>query len=261
MQLAEISQLDLYFLAQLVGSALKDHHGVIHRFIKEEHGEHWLDAYNAGTRDFRASVDSAIKEETEANAAVGEQAALRGKFTSWRRLLENCARRAGVQTEVDRLLKAAGYGDGTPRSTKEFKDFLVIVGPKLKVHEARFRKLGASPKALAFPGTMSVALDTAGAKVVKEVAEARTAREAVRTQYDAMITQLRLVDHAAQSASADAALEEDKEALARANALLNLLDAAEGQAKVEARKKATEEEIPESITLPVNPDAATPEPA
>jgi len=258
MQLSEISQLDLFFLSELIGDALGTHHGVLHNTLKARFGAEWKASYLADKEAFRAAVQRVIKEEAEASAAISEQNALKGKFTALRRHLEGVANTSEVPEVSKLLLSAAGYGGGTPRSPKEYKDFLVTMTSEVEANKERFLAHGALPQALALPKTLATQFEDASKKTMREVADTKIARAELAVRYRAVVASIKRVEAAAGAAREGAVLLDDEAARGKADELLALFDQAVAQARVAARKKETEETIPPELTTPVPPDVATP---
>jgi hypothetical protein len=248
MQLSDISQLDLFFLSHLVDEALKTHGDAIHDLVAATEGPHWRDTYQTKTTAYRSAVTGVIKEETEASQAVSEQNAMRDKILTCRRHLEAIARRERDPAQQNLLLRAAGWGLGTPRSVKEIKDFLVTMGASVQASKDRFLALGARPEAVTFAHAMLTRLEAATATTMKELADVKVARADLQSAYAAMVEQVRMVDTVAVAAREGAILVDDEPARAKADALLALLDQAVAQARVEARKKAATETIPPDLT-------------
>ncbi|MEW5849139.1 MAG: hypothetical protein AB2A00_10000 [Myxococcota bacterium] len=255
MELSKISYLDLYYLAHFVGEALKTQGAAIHDTMTATEGADWKTKYDTATAAYRGAFSRLIKEESEASLAVAEQNAIRGKFTHSRRHLENVAKREKRPEVRKVLLRAAGYGAGTPRTPKEYRDFVVTYRDGLSANRQRFLDLGAKPAALDLAAGMAEALDAAGTKAMHELNDVGVARADLKQRYADAVEAIRLVDVTAQGELEGAHVLEDKEAIDRCSELLGLFDQAVAQARVEARKREQEGPLPEDVLLPPVNDA------
>ena len=123
---SELSLYDTYFYGPMVMAALANHGAVVEAGLKSARGPNWKADMEASMGAFRTSVEASIRENEEANAATRAMQDVQDRINPWRRVMEGFARSA-APAQQRLLLRAAGFGLGTPRGPKEAKDFLLNV--------------------------------------------------------------------------------------------------------------------------------------
>jgi hypothetical protein len=253
-QLTNISVLDLYFLAHLVGESRVLDEPHLHARLKPTRGDAWRARFATALTDYRAAVDRLLKESAEASRAAAGLAALTEETQHWRRHMEGVAREEANAALRDVLLRAVGWGRGSPRSSKEYKDFYVQVAASVGANQAALRALGASPAALEWAHTALTTEEQASLDVARERAEEQKARGDMRAAYSEALGALGAVFRGAETVRHTALFERDAAKLNAADNMLRKLDEALAQARVQSRARAEKGEVPGEVLEPVTPE-------
>jgi len=246
---SELSLYDTYFYGPMVMAALANHGAVVEAGLKSARGPNWKADMEASMGAFRTSVEASIRENEEANAATRAMQDVQDRINPWRRVMEGFARSA-APAQQRLLLRAAGFGLGTPRGPKEAKDFLLNVAALVDINKAAFSQLGADADLLSFPATARNALEGGAQNVAKEKGEATVARANVQTERVKLGTWLRAVENASEMAVQLGVFKKDETARKAAEALEAQLHAALNEARVQARTKAAEAPVPPELVVP-----------
>jgi hypothetical protein len=260
--LDNISILDLYFLAGLVDRANLVATSALDKRLKPTRGDGWQARFKAAVDAYRAAVETYLKEAAEASFAGSAAAALLEQTGFWRRAMESVVREEKNPARRNALLRAVGFGWGSPRSSKELKDFYLEIGSAVAANEQALLALGADPAAIAFGKKALSSEEEASLKLMKERAEADAARGDVQARYVELVDFMRSVFRAAGSAREFALFAKDVAAQKEASEVLGKLDAAVAQAKVESRARSEQGGVPAEVVTPVveNPVVENPGP-
>jgi len=246
---SDLSLYDTYFYGPMVVAALIKYGPAVDATLKSSRGTTWQSEFNAAVDTYRAAVDGSIRETEEANAATKAMQEVQDRINPWRRVMEGFARSA-PPAQQRLLMRAAGFGLGTPRSVKEGKDFLLNVAPLVEINKAAFAQLGADADLLSFPATARNALEGGAQTVAKEKGEATVARANVQMERAKLGTWLRAVENASEMAVQLGVFKKDETARKAAEALEAQLHAALNEARVQARTRAAEAPVPPELVAP-----------
>lgn len=261
----ELSQYDLYFFVKPAAELALANEDVLSSHVTPMLGEGWAPRLTTDADAYRAAVEALIRESLETTGALKNLELMSQNVSQWRALATGVARTAPVARRPV-LLKAAGYGLGSPRSPKEMKDLLLTIKSRLALHADEFAARGLARPLLLLPSRVLAQLEGGAGDVARERAEDSEARAVVAELHARMSASLGAVwtgaEHVAMeglllAAYDDASETEKEEARARAAAASALdlqLDEAFGAARVESRKRATTESLPPGLTGPEQPE-------
>lgn len=259
--LTNISQFDLYFLSRDATPLVVGHVTMLAPVVTPRQGEGWEARLKSDTDLFREAVERLIREATETTHAVNVVEQVSREVSDWRQLTTGLARLAHPSRRQV-LMKAAGWGLGTARTVKELKDLLLKISSRMAVHDKEFVALGLEPVLLELPRRVLRKLEEGAGDVARERAEDSLARADVSALYtlvrDGIIAGWRGAELVAMQARLlagrdDISPEEKEKHLAlaaQAQELVTKLEAALGEAKVQARKRAAAETLPPGLADP-----------
>ena len=253
MRFEDLSVLDLYFLARLMGTAIGPYEDVLTPRLKAFWGDDWKAKHTAAGDAYRASVDKLIKEITEASSASTEMEAFQKRVSAWREYMVSLVRQVEDERKQKHLLRVVGYGLGSPRSSKALKDLLQTVSKSVVAAKADLVALGASEDDVSFPSQAMEAEEVASNKLMSERADVTVARAAMRERFDLLVKMMRSIGLGADAARSHALLKEDKAALARVDELQARIDNAVSEARVQSRARAADPTTPAEVVTPVEP--------
>lgn len=265
--LTNISQFDLYFLSRTAAPLVVGHVSMLAPVVTPRQGEGWEVRLQSDTDLFREAVERLIREATETTHAVNVVEQASSEVSDWRQLTTGLARLAHPSRRQV-LMRAAGWGLGSARTVKELKDLLLKISSRMAVHDKEFVALGLEPVLLELPGRVLRKLEEGAGDVARERAEDSLARADVSALYglvrDGISAGWRGAELVAMQSRLlagrdDISLEEKAKHLAlaaQAQELVVKLEAALGEAKVQARKRAATETLPPGLA---DPTEAAPE--
>lgn len=245
-----------YFFSAMARDAVSRHKPVVDTRMKTTHGSNWWTELQERTDAYQESVDALIRDRAETGEALARLDGALSRIPRWRRAMESHALRAPQERQRS-LLKAAGYGLGSPRSVKEAKDFLAKIAPLVELHADELKDLGASPPLLAVPAELLEDLEQGATVVAREKAEDSVARDRLQDQKRVLAEMWRAVSLVVDGELAEAELFADEERRKKARELSFALEAALGQARVQARKRAEKGDVPPELVVE---EEAAPEP-
>lgn len=212
-------------------------------------------------------MEHLIREVQETTGALRTLEQVAQSISQWRRLTTGLARNAPAARR-DVLMRAAGWGQGSPRSVKAMKDVLLTIKSRMAVHADEFRALGLSPVLLQLPEQVLALLERGAGEVAREKAEDMVARANVTELYWKVNVPLAAAWRAAELIRMQAQLIEghdgasagdrarQKGVARRAGELLMKLETSLGEARVQAGKRAAAGPLPPGIDAPApEPDA------
>lgn len=258
MALTDISKLDLYFFVKPAADTIAGKAALLDAVVAPKLGADWAKTLVSDAAAYRAAVETLIRETTETTGALRLVDQLTANVSQWRALAVGLARNAPAPRQ-EVLLKAAGYGLGTPRTVKEMKDVLLTIKSRFTTLSGEFATLGMAPALQALPGRVLAKLEGGAADVAREKAEDALARSQVNELAGRVTTALEAAMDGAGLVSMQALLlsqDEESSAEARraeltraseADALAVHLEKALGEARVLSRKRAAEDVLPPGL--------------
>lgn len=261
MNLSRMSQFDLYFFCNDATPLIEANAALVGPVVAPTLGDDWFTGLVDATPLYRMQVEHLIKESLETSEAVRLLEQYSRQVSDWRQIGVTLARRA-PKPRRDLLMMAAGWGLGSSRSVKELKDVLLTISSRLTVHGSDFVGLGMSPRLVELPARVLRKLETGAGDVAREKAEDSLARAEVTDLFNRITETIGAVWEAAELVGLQARLlaerdDASKAEIAQARAemgqakeLLVKLEAALGEARVKARKRAETEVLPPGLSDP-----------
>lgn len=256
--LTKVSQYDLYFFSEDVLPNVLAASSLVDPMVRPSLGEGWSTRLATDIRAYRQAVELVIRELAETTDVLRRVEQLSRNVSQWRELGVGLARNAPAgRREV--LLRAVGYGLGSPRSVKEMKDMLLTVKSRVEVHGEELMALGMARPLLELPGRVLRTLEHGAGEIAREKAEDALARANVKEFFGRVSTALTTVWRSAELMSLQSLLlaerdeasasdtERSKEEAATLGALVVHLEKALGEARVQAQTRAASEGLPAEL--------------
>jgi len=246
MSLSKLKILELYFYAPMAMSAVDRHCQALHALFAPVHGEDWHARLQACVDGYRACVERLLRERAETSMVIGQTHDLINRITLWRRSMEAVVRRAPAQ-EQKGLLRAAGWGLGSPRSIKASKEFLQQVKHLVALYAGRLTELGASEAHLQFARETLHSLEQASELAAQEKAQDSAARLEMQLRRQELTRLLDDLDLVAEIADTQSMLFADEASRLRSYAIKAELKSARNEACVQSYKRVQDKDVPAEL--------------
>lgn len=256
--LSYISQFDLYFFTPSAAGTVLAQAELLDLMCAPVLGAGWAEQLEVDAPAYRGAVELLIRETQETSEAIQTVEQLSRSLSQWREFAVGLARNAPPRRR-DLLLRAAGYGLGSPRTPKDAKDVLLTIMSRMKVAASDFAALGMLPDVIELPGRLLTKIETGASEVAREKAEDSLARTNVNELHNRLSRTLTVAWRAADLVALQAQLLADRDDLPAAERASQhncakvatevsvMLDKALGEARVQARQRAAKEVLPAGL--------------